>query len=254
MMTFVEQYRFISVSVPVTHFFLTVNQSCVFQFWMWVDGAFAVLVSVWSCRSISEVICHSSWLQLLLFLSVSNPAGPSVRWYVTVFLISASAVLVWYCRSITEVICHSIPDLSFCGSYLYVILQVHQWGDPLRYPWPQRLLFLFLILQVHQWGDLSRYSWPQTTGEGGHCQQWVSARYVVPSVNENTAMLQPSFLFLFGCCCKRWMYFLWGWFLFDLPLSVCACGVCVCVRVVYVCVCVCVFVCNAVGDPAACLL
>lgn len=77
MMTFVEQYRFISVSVPVTHFF---SQFITREFERKIKAVF------------SSFECEST--ELLRFLSLSDPADPSMRWSVMVFLTSVFAVLV----------------------------------------------------------------------------------------------------------------------------------------------------------------
>ena len=63
MMTFfVEQYRFISVSVPMTHFFfLFITRE--------FDRKIKAMFSSSECES----------TELLRFLSVSDPAGPSMR-------------------------------------------------------------------------------------------------------------------------------------------------------------------------------
>ena len=62
MMTFVEQYRFISVSVPVTHFF---SQFITREFERKIKAVF------------SSFECEST--ELLRFLSLSDPADPSMR-------------------------------------------------------------------------------------------------------------------------------------------------------------------------------
>ena len=179
--------------------------------------------------------CEST--ELLRFLSVSDPAGPSMRWSVTVFLTSAFAVLV------------SDP----AGPSMRWSVTVFLTSDH----WRRGTLSTVSVSKICS----TRFEWKQWC-----CSLFFFSFFLFVVARDGTCFLWGWFLFdlplsvcVCVCQCACGVYV-------RVCVCQCACGVCVCLSVcgclsvcvwcvcMYVCVCVCVFVCIAVGDPAACLL